>query len=171
MTYSTSPAEGVASPLWWGWREREITWLCRCVAESRILGRCSGRLVRAVVHFLRAVPALSNSVHKSSRLCENAWFTHKRARSERFFAIGRLLIVQGGTKFRENLIGQLGVRVFTQSARIMHREVASIESATYSVQKSGANGGFPPRLCKNADGQLAIFDCRISTDVLRSISF
>ena len=29
----------------------------------------------------------------------------------------------------------------------------------------------PPRLCKNADGQLAIFDCRISTDVLRSISF
>jgi hypothetical protein len=33
-----------------------------------------------------------------------------------FFAIGRLLIVQGGSKFRENLIGQLGVRVFTQSA-------------------------------------------------------
>jgi hypothetical protein len=36
-----------------------------------------------------------------------------------------------------------GGAVSTRSARITHREVASIDSATYNVQKSGANDRFP----------------------------
>jgi hypothetical protein len=63
----------------------------------------------------------SPPVQKSSRPCENTCLCRNRACSERSFAISRLLIAQNGPKFRKNSIGQLGVRVFTQSARIMHQ--------------------------------------------------
>jgi hypothetical protein len=39
---------------------------------------------------------------------------------------------------------QSGLFDIVQKSRITHREVASIESATYNVQKSGANASFPP---------------------------
>jgi hypothetical protein len=55
-------------------------------------------------------------VHFSCRPCENSRLGRKRARSERIFAIGRLLFAQNGRKYNENRIGQHGVRVFAQPA-------------------------------------------------------
>jgi hypothetical protein len=75
---------------------------------ERRLSRLSGWFFRPD-HFSR----------KPTRLCENSRFVRKRARSERIFAIGRLLIAQNGPNFRENWIDQFGLRVFTQSATFL----------------------------------------------------
>ncbi len=85
-------------------------------------------------------------VRKSSRLCGNSRFVRKRARSERIFAIDRPLIAQNGRKFHENWIGQLGVRVFTQSARVSQRGIRPKNRAFLRDARAEArrNHGLPP---------------------------
>ena len=53
--------------------------------------------------------------HNSCRLCENSRFARKRARSERIFATGWLLIAQIGPNLRENWAARLSIPVLTQS--------------------------------------------------------
>ena len=62
------------------------------------------------------------------RECENSRFARKRARSERIFAIGQLLIAQNGPNFRENWLDQFGLRVFTQSGRFLRGVIGTEES-------------------------------------------
>src|SRR5580704_18295148 len=50
-------------------------------------------------------------------MCEISSLIHKRARSKRFFAMSRHPRVQNGPKFRENSIGQQGIRLSTRSTR------------------------------------------------------